>query len=323
MNTSLAGFLSRLKPSPTRVPSRLDGGFIVPPTHLELIVADHCNITCRSCNHGSPGLGRWLADPEVVHRDFSILARVYRPMLVKVLGGEPLLHQDIAAVIQAARSTGISKHFLLTTNGLLLARMSDAVWGAVDEVEVSCYPGAEPPAAALNLARKQARERRVKLTVTRYEHFRDTITTVGTENQALVQQIYSACKIANVWGCHAVREGAFFKCPQSMYIPMLTGQQFEGDHVLIEDTEDLQARLLAFVNSPTALESCKYCVGSVGKQNAHVQLTRPEFRADLQRPTEELVDYEWLQRSKIRQDHFDDCKIKTDDGRRDTFRPQR
>jgi hypothetical protein len=67
--------------------SRLEGGFIVPPTHLEFIVVDHCNISCRACNHASPALEKWFADPETVHRDLSILARYYRPRLVKVIGG--------------------------------------------------------------------------------------------------------------------------------------------------------------------------------------------------------------------------------------------
>lgn len=315
LRNGLARPLGRAKPSTTKVPSRLENGFIVPPTHLELIVADHCNIACRSCNHGSPMMGRWFANPEVVHRDFSILAKVYRPKRVKVIGGEPLLHNNLAGVIQAARSTGISPYFLVVTNGILLARMSDAVWDAVDEIEVSCYPGTGLPVEVLSQARQKARKSRVKFTVNRYEQFRETLTTVGTQDKALVEQIYAACKIANVWGCHGVREGAFFKCPQSMYISRITGQPFEADHVRIEDTRDLQARLLAFVNSPAALGSCKYCVGSVGKKNAHALLPRDEWRADLHGPIEDLVDYEMLRGSQVHQGALDDCKITTEDGR--------
>jgi GTP 3',8-cyclase len=321
LRRGLAQLLTRATPSITRVLSRMEGGFIVPPTHLELIVADHCNIACRSCNHASPIMNRWFADPEVVRRDFSILARIYRPRFVKVLGGEPLLHKSLAAVIQAARSTGISGHFLLVTNGTLLTRMSDAVWDAIDELEVSCYPGAEPPGETLSQAREKARQSQVKLKLTRYEHFRDTISAVGTQNRVLVEQIYSTCKIANVWGCHAVREGAFFKCPQSIYIPRITGQPFEADHIRIEDTPDLQARLLAFVNSRTALRSCTYCLGTAGKKNPHTLLPRREWQADLHRPTEEMVDYEWLKRAQVRQELLDDCKIVTDDAG-DSFRPQ-
>jgi hypothetical protein len=319
---ALAAFVDRVRPPTTRVVSRLHGGVIVPPSHLELIVADHCNIVCRSCNHGSPAVPRWLADPEVVRRDLAILAKVYRPRLVKLLGGEPLLHRDLAEVVRAARSTGISDRFLLTTNGLLLPAMADGVWDMVDEVEISCYPGAAPPRKTLDLARERARRAGVKLRVVHFDHFRDTITTVGTEDRALVQQIYATCKIANVWGCHGVREGWFYKCPQSMYIPMLTGRAFDADRVRLEDAPDLQARLLAFVNSREPLGSCRYCVGSVGKRNAHVQLKRADFQADLRRPTEELVDYEWLKRSALRQDSFDDCKIETN-GSRETFRPHR
>jgi|SRR5579862_771513 len=314
LRTLLARLLRRDEPTFSPVLSRLENGFIVPPTHLELIVADHCNMTCRSCNHGAPLLGRWFANPDVVHRDFSILAKVYRPKLVKVIGGEPLLHKDLAAVIRAARSSGISPYFFLITNGLLLDRMSDDVWGAVDEIEVSAYPGAEPCADILSRARQKAGESRVKFTLNRYENFRATLTTVGTQNQELVAQIYHTCKIANVWGCHGVRDGRFFKCPQSMYIPTLTGRPFEADHIPIEDTPDLKERLLAFINSPRPLSSCTYCVGTVGKKHDHVQLPRKDWPADLNRPTEEMVDYERLDRSKLSQTMVDDCKIKTVEG---------
>jgi hypothetical protein len=322
MRWDVKGLLDRVRPARTRVLSRIEGGFIVPPSHMEVIVADHCNINCRSCNHGSPAMARWLADPDVVRRDLTVLAKVYRPRMVKVLGGEPLLHPRLADVIDAARSTGISKYFLLTTNGLLLPAMSDAVWKLVDEIEVSCYPGAEPPALTIDRAREKAKVYGKKLTVVRYETFRDTITTIGTEDRALVEQIYSTCKIANVWGCHGVREGLFFKCPQSVYIARLTGRQFDADFMRLEDAPDLQARLLAFINSTVPLESCTYCLGTVGKQNAHTQLKGAAFTADLRRPTEDLVDYEWMKRSQLRQDRFDDCKLKTD-GRRVTFRPHR
>jgi len=248
----------------------------------------------------------------VVHRDFSILAKVYRPRLVKVIGGEPLLHKDLAAVIRAARSSGISPYFFVTTNGLLLDRMNDDVWSTVDEIEVSAYPGAEPSADVLSRARQQARERRVKFTLNRYERFRATLTTVGTQNQKLVDQIYRTCKIANIWGCHGVREGRFFKCPQSMYIPKLTGRTLAADHVPIEDMADLKDRLLAFINSPRPLSSCTYCVGTVGKKHDHVQLPRRDWPADLDRPTEEMVDYECLERSKLSQTAADDCKINAD-----------
>ncbi|HJX31092.1 MAG TPA: hypothetical protein VJ624_04480, partial [Thermodesulfobacteriota bacterium] len=153
----------------TMVKNKIVNGFIETPTHLELIVVDHCNITCRNCNHASPAIPSWYADPATVYRDFSVLAKYLRPKFIKVLGGEPLLHGHLDAVIQAARATGISDHFTLTTNGSLLHKASDAVWQAIDQVEISLYPGVTEAIKNILPAQKKAEHFGKKLTICRYD----------------------------------------------------------------------------------------------------------------------------------------------------------
>jgi len=295
------------------VKSRMEDGLIIPPNHLELIATDHCNLTCRGCNHASPAAASWLADPETVGRDFSILANHYRPRKVKVLGGEPLLHRGLAAVIRAARSTGISDYFLLVTNGVLLEQMDDAVMEAIDELEISLYPGVERRAEILAVAQRKSLQFGTLLTVNEYVNFRGGIATRGTDNVELVRKIYQTCKIANLWGCHAVREGYFYKCPQSIYIPGLV-QGINGvaaDRIRIEGMDDFQTRLLAFVNSPEPLHCCTYCVGTVGKLEPHALIRRARWKLEVEKASSELIDYDWLERSVIKQDEYDDCKIET------------
>lgn len=291
--------------------SRMVNGMIIPPTHLELIVVDHCNITCRSCNHASPIMPSWFADPDTVHRDFSILAKHYRPARVKVLGGEPLMHKNLRALINAARASGISEHFSLTTNGALLHKADDALWEAIDEVEISLYPNVAGAHENLDLARAKTREFGKKLTIYQYEAFRGTFSLQGTEDSALIGRIYAACKIAHVWGCHAVREGYFHKCPQSIYTALLTGKSSPTDRVPIVDSASFQAELLEFVNSPNPLSACAHCVGTVGIQETHELTPRAQWNAHIDKTSEELVDFDWLERSLITQDEFDDCKIST------------
>jgi len=289
--------------------SRLIKGMIIPPTHVELIVVDHCNISCNTCNHASPMMPSWFADPDTVHRDFSILSKYYRPKFVKVLGGEPLMHKHLDAVIQAARATGISDYFKLTTNGLLLHKASDAIWEAVDEVEISLYPGLTLAEENIHLAMDKSEVFGKKLTIYYYEQFRSTFSLKGTSDNALVNRIYAACKIANVWGCHAVRDGFFHKCPQSIYTAMLTGKCESTDRIPIVDSAAFQVALLEYVNSPVPLSACVHCVGTVGIHKSHGLLPLNQMPADIDKPMEELVDYDWLERSLITQDTYDDCKI--------------
>jgi hypothetical protein len=293
--------------------SRLEGGFIIPPADFELIVADHCNTSCRSCNHASPLVARWSADPASLYRDSSVLAKYYRPRVVKILGGEPLLHRKLAEVIRAVRSTGISKHFRLITNGLLLHKMDDAVMELIDELEISVYPGVSRMTDVFPLAREKTLRFGKKLSINEYDVFRKTFTSIGTDDVHLVRKIYDACKLAHVWGCHGIRDGYFYKCPPSMYIPQLVKgiPGLDADRIRIADSDDFQARLLAFVNAPDPLACCTYCVGTVGRQEPHALVSRDQWRLETEKPSEELIDYDWLERSSIKQDLFDDCKITT------------
>lgn len=296
-----------------QIKSRIEGGHIVPPTALEIIVADHCNISCRQCNHGSPGVAKWFADPAAVGRDLAILAKVYRPGFIKLIGGEPLLHPDLAGLVAAARRSGVSQRFMLCTNGLLLHRMADAAWRLVDEVAVSLYAAAGGLDDNLALARAKAREFGVTLTVSAFPDFRETFTKVRTEDAALVRQVYTACKLANVWGIHALYRGRIYKCPQSIYVPRLVGRAFD-DGIEICDTPEFQAELLAFVNSAEPLGSCRHCVGTVGKKMPHRLVPRSQWRDDLETPAERLIDYDLLARSLAAPAPGDDCRMPTSIG---------
>jgi cyclic pyranopterin phosphate synthase len=259
-----------------------------------LIVADHCNISCRNCNHASPLMTRWFADPNIVYRDLSIMAKLYRPQFVKVLGGEPLMHKNLDEVIVAARASGICDNFVLTTNGTLLDKASDAVWELVDEVQMSLYPGQTRATDNLKIAEAKAKFFDKKLTVNRYEQFHATFSTKGTSDKALVHKIYSTCKIANFWGCHTVREGYFYKCPPSIYIPRLTGRLDPSDRLEITESSSFQSMLLEFINSPSPLSACTNCLGTAGILEDHEPMPRAEWHAHMEQPSEELIDFDYL-----------------------------
>lgn len=296
--------------------SRIVDGYIRPPTHLELIAVDHCNITCAGCNHASPAMPAWFADPDAVYRDFSTLARIYRPNFIKLLGGEPLMHRDLPALIKAVRAAGMDCPISLVTNGLLLHRMPEAIWQGIDEIELSLYPGTSGQEANLHLARQRMTRLGKKLKVFRYNNFRATFTLRGTQDQTLIRKIYTACKVANFWGAHGVRDGHFYKCPQSMYAGRLTHGIAEHDRVAIDDRPTLQAELLEFVNSPEPLAACSHCLGTVGIQEPHALPARSRWRDSIDRTSEELTDYAWLERSLIRFDEPDDCKLRQTPPRR-------
>lgn len=287
--------------------SILRDGIIIPPTGLELVVADHCNITCRQCNHGSPVMAKWNVRPEDVAQGLDLLGRHYRPAFVKYIGGEPLLHPDLPSVLHAGRAAGIAGHHLLVTNGILLGRMSKEIWPLIDEIEVSVYPNSGVTDDTLACHRETAARHGVIFTLNHFTEFRRTFTRQRTADDVLVDQIFRACKPANVWGCHTLYKGALYRCPQSAYALQMAGAEgFDGFQ--LKESPDLTARLLAFLNSPTPLASCRYCVGTAGRKEPHAMLARAGWKADLDEPAEAMLDHALLAENLRDAVTLDDCK---------------
>ncbi|HUS64243.1 MAG TPA: hypothetical protein VMZ28_06855, partial [Kofleriaceae bacterium] len=130
---------------------------------LEAHIVDHCNLTCAECCSLSPFLPRWLATPESLAADLSRAATVLAPRVFKLVGGEPLLHPELVACLQAARRSRIAPVLSITTNGLLLERADDALFEAVDALTISRYP--EPALSDAAVAAITARAARFGVTL--------------------------------------------------------------------------------------------------------------------------------------------------------------
>ncbi len=284
-------------------------GRIVSPKGIELNVALHCNLSCRACTHLSPAFKRCVTEPADVARDLAALATAYRPAFVKLLGGEPLLHPDLPAVIDAVRDSGITDWVLVCTNGLLLDRAGDDFWSRVDDVEVSAYPGREPSPEVLERAAEKAKAHDVRLQVYHHSHFREAYAEIGTTDRRLVAQVFRTCKSAHVWRCHTVHEGHFYRCPQSAFLPAILGPPDEllADAVPLHPPAGLFDRLLSALTSTEPLTACRRCLGTAGRLFVHEQVPRRQWRAPQERTTEELLDPEYLERLLLDPDADDGC----------------
>ncbi|MEV0263510.1 radical SAM protein [Streptomyces sp. NPDC050617] len=297
-------------------------GKVVSPEGCELNVAHHCNLGCASCSHLSPVFRRSFIDPDTAARDLHLLARSFAAKFVKVLGGEPLLHPQLVPILHQVRSSGLAPHITVCTNGILLPRMREDFYAAVDEIEISVYPDRELDEEKMARVRAYADEHDVLLNISYYSHFRYSYAEHGTDDEALVRRIFATCQIAHVWRCHTLYEGHFFKCPQSVFLP----QVLEGakplweDGLRITDEPDFPARLLAYLQGTEPLAACRNCMGSVGRRMPHQQRTRRDFR-DLQKhSTEELTDHRFLTLLEERPDADDGCAVESADSRQERLR---
>jgi uncharacterized radical SAM superfamily Fe-S cluster-containing enzyme len=85
-------------------------------------ITDHCNLRCPVCFAAS-GPEHTVHKPlaQVLAMLDAIVANEGTPDVVQLSGGEPTLHPDFFAIIDAARSRPI-RHLMINTNGIRIAR---------------------------------------------------------------------------------------------------------------------------------------------------------------------------------------------------------
>lgn len=183
--------------------------------HFEIHVTDHCNLNCKGCAHFSSicsprfaDLGEFEADMRAMARTFESVDQIY------LLGGEPLLHPDVASFVRVAREVFPPSRIYLMTNGTLLTRMGDEVWKALAESRVvllcDSYPIDLPVAEIEELGRRAGAT--VEWTEPRTEFFKIPIDARGGHDGA---RSFKRCQGFN--NCPIVRDGRLYPCAYAAY----------------------------------------------------------------------------------------------------------
>jgi uncharacterized radical SAM superfamily Fe-S cluster-containing enzyme len=96
------------------------------PDHMQhsclsvLEITDNCNLTCPVCYAESAPQQQHRPLKDVIAMLDAVVANEGEPDVVQISGGEPTLHPDFFAILDAAKSRPI-KHLMVNTNGLTIA----------------------------------------------------------------------------------------------------------------------------------------------------------------------------------------------------------
>jgi hypothetical protein len=255
---------------------------------FELHAAEHCNLRCANCCNLSPLVPRRFLTVAEVESICATLAPSLHADVVKIMGGEPLLHPELPAILRALRAAGIGDRVRLFTNGLLLRSMPEAFWEALDELTISDYASAPVPPATLELARARSVAHDFVLNVKPVREFSQVVSPRFQVDAAAVAATYQRCWLRH--RCLVVRRGRFFMCTRAAYADEFLatvdhqsppeGEELDrsGDGVPI-DAPNLADRLAEYLSRTTPIGACRYCFGSDGALEPHYQLTRPEVAA--------------------------------------------
>ena len=90
-------------------------------------ITERCNLSCPVCYaESSPSHGRHATLNEVISMLDTVVANEGEPDVVQISGGEPTIHPDFFAILDAVRERPI-RHLMINTNGLKIAQESEFV----------------------------------------------------------------------------------------------------------------------------------------------------------------------------------------------------
>jgi organic radical activating enzyme len=251
---------------------------------FELHPVEHCNLRCAHCCNLSPYARPHFRSVESLVREARAIARCLAPDVFKLSGGEPLLHPDITPILRALRGVSVAPVVRLFTNGLLLHRMPDDFWAALDQLTVSDYASAPLGSARLSEIESKAKAFDVVLNVKPVNAFSKIAASDPHSDPDAIADIYRTCWLRH--RCMMARDGVFYTCTRAAYADVFRARWL-GDESPLEPTrdgvpldgEDFADRLYDYLNRREPLEICKYCLGSDGPTLGHRQLAPDQVKA--------------------------------------------
>ena len=222
--------------------------------HFEIHLTDHCNLNCKGCAHFSnlctptfADLAGFEADMRGMAATFSGVCQIY------LLGGEPLLHPDVAAFVRLSRKIFPKTRIYLMTNGTLVMRMNDDFWRALAESDVVLLCDSYPIGLPVDEINAKGAEfgATVEWTVPRQEFFKIPIDPEGGHDPAAS---FAGCQGFN--NCPIVRDGRLYPCAFVAFADVFR-ERFgiegllptDADSVDVRDVDDPE-KVMAFLRKP-------------------------------------------------------------------------
>lgn len=240
-------------------------------------LTEHCNLRCSNCDHASPWMDDGFASLEQYERDMQVLTQVLHANHIFLAGGEPLLHPQFRDFLRVTKETGIADGTIVISNGMLLHTMDPDAWRDIDAMIVSIYPGVRYR-VDFDEIEAQARERGGYLIRKPNDDFSKMLINDPIRDSKLVNAIFKGCYSAV--NCHTVFDGIYYRCSRAHTLePRMAklGKHVENrsvDGLPIHGRADLRAELATYLADDRPLKACDYCLGSFGRTEPHVQLTK-------------------------------------------------
>lgn len=264
---------------------------------LELHVSNHCNLSCRGCSHLTPLESPCFIDLNTTLASLKILKEYVHCKVIRLLGGEPTLNPNLCKIVDEIKKIGIADEISISTNGILLNKISDDTLKNVNMIEISNYNYSSAKTNEIINWSKAIKKKykHLKIIIYMYQYFREPYSYIKNTDSIQVQKIYKSCIVAQKWQCFNVYENYIFKCPEAMALSKnIENESFSKNGVKIANSKNFENELENYLFNEKSLSACQYCLGTTGKLFPIEQTTKEKYKKYANFPTKDLIDNEFL-----------------------------
>jgi MoaA/NifB/PqqE/SkfB family radical SAM enzyme len=236
--------------------------------YLEMHIADHCNLNCAHCSHYSPLAKAKFVDVIQYENDFKRLAELGADKIetVRLMGGEPLLNDNISVLACIARKCFPKCKIQIVTNGTLLLKQSLEFWESCQKYGIEIYISYYPVNLDYEAVKAAAAKHRVKLS---YGYNPDAAGRkmskfeLDLDGGQDYSETFRKCGAAN--SCSNLRDGKIYPCPTSANIGIFN--EYFSRNLALSDKDYIDIykaksmdEILEFLCNP--IPFCRFCTNN-------------------------------------------------------------
>lgn len=186
--------------------------------YFEIHLVEHCNLNCKSCDNYSPIAKEEYLDIKSFENDMKRMRELFSNIsLIRLLGGEPLLHPQLILFIKVIRKYFKIKetNIRITTNAILLNKMPKEFWECCHENNISIEYTHYPIHIDRHNYQHLAEQYGVTLMTFNWDYndkkTSHRMTVTDKKNNDLIDYNFEHCHLVE-WGCISLRKGKIYPC---------------------------------------------------------------------------------------------------------------
>lgn len=230
----------------------------------EIHVTNHCNLNCKGCSHFSPLVNNSFLENAKYRNELKSIRPSIRSYFteIRLMGGEPLLHDRLIDVIQATREAFEKASIVVVTNGICIPCMNDAFWDCCLSNDVSMGITAYPINLDYSMLERIVVDHRVncimygdRCGIKKFQ--KRPLSILGQEDG---NKNYFNCIFTKTWSCMQIVGTRLYYCPTCAYIGFFSdyfGLNVRCDEYLDLAKIDKEEEIVLFLS--TVKRFCRYC----------------------------------------------------------------